>query len=67
MLRRGRARDTRRRPDAAPEQAGFRSCLLEVYVPRYGPELEEFLDGRPVYCRIEAARMFSFQMTSPAP
>ena len=53
---------------AAPEHAGFRSCLLEVYVPRYGPEFEEFLDGGPVYCRIDAARMFSFQMTpSEAP
>jgi hypothetical protein len=50
---------------AAPEQAGFRSCLLEVYVPRYGPEFEEFLDGGPVYCRIDAARMFTFQMPPP--
>lgn len=46
-----------------PEQAGFRHTLLEIYVPRYGSEWErEFLDSGPVYCRIEAERMFSFQM-----
>jgi hypothetical protein len=44
------------------EHAGFRSCLLDVYTPRYGPEWEEFLDDGPVYCRIDARRMFTFQM-----
>ncbi len=42
------------------EQAGFRQTLLEVYVPRYGPEWETFLDSGPVYARIEADRMFTF-------
>jgi hypothetical protein len=40
--------------------AGLRRALLEVYVPRYGPEWEEFLDSGPVYARIEAERMFAF-------
>lgn len=43
-----------------PEHAGFRETLLEIYVPRYGAEWEEFLDSGPVYARIEAERMFAF-------
>jgi nitroimidazol reductase NimA-like FMN-containing flavoprotein (pyridoxamine 5'-phosphate oxidase superfamily) len=42
--------------------AGFRRALLDVYVPRYGPQWEEFLDSGPVYARIEADRMFTFSM-----
>jgi hypothetical protein len=42
--------------------AGFRRALLDIYVPRYGPEWEEFLDSGPVYARIEAERMFTFAM-----
>jgi nitroimidazol reductase NimA-like FMN-containing flavoprotein (pyridoxamine 5'-phosphate oxidase superfamily) len=39
--------------------AEFRQTLLDVYVPRYGPEWEtDFLDSGPVYARIEAERMF---------
>jgi len=45
-----------------PEGAGLRRTLLEVYVPRYGPQWEEFLDSGPVYARIEAERMFTFRM-----
>jgi Pyridoxamine 5'-phosphate oxidase len=45
-----------------PAGVGFRSALLELYVPRYGPEWEEFLDSGPVYARIEAGRMFAFAM-----
>ena len=41
-------------------QAGFRQTLLDVYVPRYGPDWESFLDSGPVYARIEADRMFTF-------
>src|SRR5919199_911618 len=41
----------------------FRQALLEVYVPRYGPEWEQdFLDRGPMYARIEADRMFTFHM-----
>ena len=38
----------------------FRDALLELYVPRYGPQWEAFLDSGPVYARIEAERMFAF-------
>ena len=49
--------------DVAGEQnAGFRQALLEIYVPRYGPQWEEFLDSGPVYARIDADRMFAFSM-----
>lgn len=43
--------------------AELRQTLLEVYVPRYGPQWEEFLDSGPVYARIDADRMFTFHMT----
>jgi nitroimidazol reductase NimA-like FMN-containing flavoprotein (pyridoxamine 5'-phosphate oxidase superfamily) len=43
---------------------GLRQTLLEVYVPRYGPEWEEFLDSGPVYARIDAERVFTFAMQS---
>ncbi len=48
---------------AAPVEVtgGLRETLLEVYVPRYGPDWEEFLDSGPVYMRIDADRMFTFQ------
>ncbi len=47
----------------APEHAGFRQTLLEIYAPRYGAEWEtEFLDDGPVYARIDAERMFTFAM-----
>jgi hypothetical protein len=47
----------------ADEGAGFRRALLEIYVPRYGPDWEEkFLNSGPVYARIEADRMFTFAM-----
>jgi hypothetical protein len=48
----------------ATDNAGFRSTLLDVYVPRYGPEWETFLGSGPIYARIEAARMFTFSMMS---
>ena len=47
----------------ADEGAGFRRALLEIYLPRYGPDWEkDFLDSGPVYARIEADRMFTFAM-----
>jgi len=45
------------------ENAGFRQTLLDVYVLRYGPEWEKFLDSGPTYARIEASKMFTFHMT----
>jgi nitroimidazol reductase NimA-like FMN-containing flavoprotein (pyridoxamine 5'-phosphate oxidase superfamily) len=41
------------------ENAGFRQTLLDLYVPRYGPDWEAFLDSGPVYARIAAERMFA--------
>jgi nitroimidazol reductase NimA-like FMN-containing flavoprotein (pyridoxamine 5'-phosphate oxidase superfamily) len=47
----------------AAAHAGFRQTLIDIYVPRYGEEwVTGFLDRGPVYARIEAARMFTFQM-----
>jgi uncharacterized pyridoxamine 5'-phosphate oxidase family protein len=45
-----------------PEGAGLRHTLLEIYVPRYGPEWQQFLDSVGVYARIDARRMFTFGM-----
>ncbi len=53
---------------------GFRETLLEVYGPRYGEDWEQFLDAgaggpepgvAPVYMRIDADRMLTFQMGNP--
>ncbi|MBV9803684.1 MAG: pyridoxamine 5'-phosphate oxidase family protein [Solirubrobacterales bacterium] len=53
----------------AVENRGLRETLFEVYGPRYGEEdWERFLEGaedpakRPAYMRIDADRMFTFQM-----
>jgi nitroimidazol reductase NimA-like FMN-containing flavoprotein (pyridoxamine 5'-phosphate oxidase superfamily) len=47
--------------DAA--NAGLRQTVLDIYLPRYGPEWEhDFLDSGPVYARIDAERMFTFAM-----
>ncbi len=43
-----------------PDGADLRRTLL--YVPRYGPQWERFLDSGPVYARIDAERMFTFRM-----
>jgi hypothetical protein len=53
----GRAEMVDTRPGSA-----LRQTLLDIYVPRYGPEWEKFLDSGPVYARIAADRMFTFQM-----
>ncbi len=52
-----------------PEGAGLRETLFEIYVPRYGEEWAKFMDPgpdqpAPTYFRIEAERMFSFQMVA---
>ena len=44
---------------ANPEAAGFREALLDIYVPRYGPDWEHFMD-QAQYRRITAERMFAF-------
>jgi hypothetical protein len=48
------------------DQAGFRQTLLDVYVSRYGPGWESFLDSGPVFARIDADRMFTFHMVQDA-
>jgi nitroimidazol reductase NimA-like FMN-containing flavoprotein (pyridoxamine 5'-phosphate oxidase superfamily) len=48
----------------ASANAGFRKALLEVYVPRYGEEWEQFLDSGPLYARIDAQRMFAFALAA---
>jgi nitroimidazol reductase NimA-like FMN-containing flavoprotein (pyridoxamine 5'-phosphate oxidase superfamily) len=42
--------------------AELRQTLLDIYVPRYGPEWEKFLDSGPLYARIDPERMFTFHM-----
>src|SRR5215831_17286964 len=51
----------------AAENAGFRQTLVDVYVPRYGAEWEQFLDSGPVHARIEPDRMFAFSMPQEDP
>src|SRR5205085_9415579 len=47
-------------------EGGFRQALLDVYVPRYGPDWEsDMLDGGAVYARIEADKMFAFAFENP--
>jgi nitroimidazol reductase NimA-like FMN-containing flavoprotein (pyridoxamine 5'-phosphate oxidase superfamily) len=46
----------------APEHAEYRATLLEIYVPRYGPEWENFLDSGPLHARIDAAKMFTIKV-----
>ncbi len=52
---------------AASEQAGFRRTLLDIYLPRYGPDWERFLDSGVAYARIDAERMFTFYMDPSDP
>ncbi|HEY3833737.1 MAG TPA: pyridoxamine 5'-phosphate oxidase family protein [Acidimicrobiia bacterium] len=51
---------------ANAEHHDFRAALLAIYVPRYGPEWEIFLDSGPVFARIDAAKMFTFHMEGDA-
>lgn len=51
---------------AAPEGAKLRQTLLDVYVPRYGAEWEEFLDSGVAYWRLKATRIYAFHLPPPA-
>jgi uncharacterized pyridoxamine 5'-phosphate oxidase family protein len=44
------------------EHEAFRRVILGIYVPQYGADWEDFLDDVPEYARIDADRMFTFQM-----
>jgi hypothetical protein len=46
----------------APEHADFKQTLLDIYVPRYGEQWAEMLDGGACYARIHPRRMFTFWM-----
>jgi hypothetical protein len=53
--------------DVSPDgDVALRRALLDVYVPRYGVEWEQFLDSGPVYARIEPEKMFTFSMPDAA-
>jgi hypothetical protein len=49
-----------------PAERGFRQALLDIYVPRYGADWENFLDSGVAYARIDADRMFTFYMPPEA-
>jgi len=43
-------------------EGDFRQTLLDVYLPRYGPEWEQFIESGVAYARIDAERMFTYSM-----
>jgi nitroimidazol reductase NimA-like FMN-containing flavoprotein (pyridoxamine 5'-phosphate oxidase superfamily) len=45
-----------------PEGAELRRAMLDIYVPRYGPEWEQFMDSGPLFARIDAERMYTYSM-----
>lgn len=45
-----------------PDGADLRRAMLDIYVPRYGPEWEEFMDSGPLFARIDAERMYTYSM-----
>jgi hypothetical protein len=46
----------------APEHAEFRQALLDIYLPRFGEEWADMLDGVAWYARINPRRVFTFWM-----
>lgn len=46
----------------AEPHAGLRQAMLDIYVPRYGPDYGQFMDSGPAYMRIESRKMFVFHM-----
>ena len=45
---------------ADPAHAGFRQTLLDIYVPRYGPSWETFIESGVLYARIIPDRIFTY-------
>ncbi len=46
---------------SAEENADLRATILDIYVPRYGPEWEEdIMNSGAYYARIDAERMFTY-------
>jgi nitroimidazol reductase NimA-like FMN-containing flavoprotein (pyridoxamine 5'-phosphate oxidase superfamily) len=50
----------------AAEHVDFKRTLLDIYVPRYGEQWAEMLDGGASYARIHPRRMFTFWMHDSA-
>jgi hypothetical protein len=44
----------------APEHAGFKECVLGIYLPRYGDDYLQMLAEGARYARIDATRLFAF-------
>jgi uncharacterized pyridoxamine 5'-phosphate oxidase family protein len=44
----------------------LRQAILDIYLPRYGPAWEDFLDSGPICARIDAERMFAYAMPPDA-
>ncbi len=51
---------------ADPANAGLRKTVLDIYLPRYGTEWEQFMDSG-VYARIDATRLYTFHMEHEDP
>jgi nitroimidazol reductase NimA-like FMN-containing flavoprotein (pyridoxamine 5'-phosphate oxidase superfamily) len=51
---------------ATSEHTEFRQYLLDTYVPRYGPEWEQWVEGAG-YARIDPDRMYTFVQRAGAP
>ncbi len=49
----------------AAEHAEFKQTVLDIYLPIYGDEWAEMLDGGACYARINPRRMFTFAMPEP--
>jgi nitroimidazol reductase NimA-like FMN-containing flavoprotein (pyridoxamine 5'-phosphate oxidase superfamily) len=47
---------------SSPDVADLRRAILDIYVPRYGPEWERDILDSGAYARIDADRMFTFHM-----
>lgn len=46
-----------------PTQGDLRQAMLDHYLPKQGPDFEIWLnDANPIGARIEAAKIFTFQM-----
>ena len=50
----------------ADEHAEFKQTVLDIYLPVYGDEWADMLDGGAWYARINPRRMFTFAMPDPS-
>jgi uncharacterized pyridoxamine 5'-phosphate oxidase family protein len=54
------------RATLVPVEGAFRQTLLDIYMPQYGDDYVEIMDGGALYARIDADRMFTFSMPTAA-